>query len=533
MVSKSIKPIGLFVVVTFILLTLVCCRTNKGIDSSKDTLTKPRNTQIKDESDIDLSVHVKITGYLIGSPLPGTPDVMAKLNDWLKRDLNAELEIKYISWGNFQSKYPLILAADEDADWIFTAQWAFYPQLAAKGAFMEITTEMLEKYMPRHYLLLKNTPALNEAKINGRVYMVPTSTPDRKSSVFIYREDLRKKYQVPEINSFSDLEPYMQAVRQNEPGMIPLNVGSNYDFQTPFLNLVAEQYDYTEDIFPNSAGGSGIVYFPLDNDGKLYYITEEPIVSLYKKTALKMKAWYDNGFINKNAYANKIRSKEAFVQGKSAVGLGNTIDIQGNISQATAEGYEVGLVPILSGKSGKIIADPYTSNGFALSRNAKNPERTLMVMDLIMEDRDYNMLVYYGIEGVHYSIENEKIRFLNNSVKDKIAYPPDQSGFWFTNKEQFPPHESWSPPFIELQEKIKKVLAPNIYSSFMPSTDNIKTETENCNQVIIQYFSPIQIGAFDNLDEAFEILEDKLRSSGVERIMAEMQKQTADFLLNK
>ena len=41
------------------------------------------------------------------------------------------------------------------------------------------------------------------------------------------------------------------------------------------------------------------------------------------------------------------------------------------------------------------------------------------------------------------------------------------------------------------------------------------------------------IFAFDNLDEAFEILEVKLRSSGIEKIMAEMQKQTADFLMNK
>ena len=125
---------------------------------------------------------------------------MAKLNDWLKRDLNAELEIKY-QLGNFQSKYPLILAADEDADWIFTAQWAFYPQLAAKGAFMEITTEMLEKYMPRHYLLLKNTPALNEAKINGEsTWFQPPHLIENR--VYLYIEDLRKKYQVPKLIVF-------------------------------------------------------------------------------------------------------------------------------------------------------------------------------------------------------------------------------------------------------------------------------------------------------------------------------------------
>jgi putative aldouronate transport system substrate-binding protein len=81
----------------------------------------------------DTSKEVKIVGYLLGAAPAGMPEVMDRLNDMLKAEINATMEIRYIGWGDFQSKYPLVLAAGEDIDWIYTANWAFYFQEAAKG----------------------------------------------------------------------------------------------------------------------------------------------------------------------------------------------------------------------------------------------------------------------------------------------------------------------------------------------------------------------------------------------------------------
>ena len=497
-------------------------RQDKGTDQKANGFPKA--------SGIDISTSVKITGYLLGSSLPGTPAVMEALNNKLRMDLNAEMQVNYISWGDVQSKYPLILAAGEDVDWVFTAQWAFYAQLAAKGAFLEITPELLGKYMPRHYELTRNTNALKEARINGKIFMITTSTPDRKAGVFIYREDLRRKFGVPEIKKFSDLEPYFQAIKENVPGMTPLQIGSNYDLQSPHMNLVFEQFDIVQDILPTSAGGSGIVYRPLDRQGKLYYLSDEPFASAFRKAAYTLKSWYEKGYVNRNAFANKIRSKEAFVQGKSAVGLGNSIDIQSNISQAQSEGFEVGLVPIVSGKSGRILEDPYIGNGFAVARNSKHSERTLMVMDLITEDKDYNMLVYFGIEGINYKMRDGKLMLLNESPDARDSYPPDQAGFWFTNKDIFPPLASWTPSYIQLGNQIKSLLSPNIYSAFAPVTDTIKTEAENCNRTISQYLTPIQLGAVRDVDASFRQLDEKLKSAGIEKIMSQMTRQTNAFL---
>lgn len=472
----------------------------------------------------------KIKGYLIGTELPGFADVQAELNRRLKQDLNVQMEINYIGWGEIQSKYPLILAAGDDVDWVFTATWAFYSQLASKGAFLEITPEMLQKYMPGHYSLVCDTSAFKESQINGKSYMITTSTPDRKLPVFIYREDLRKKYGVGEIKRFSDMEPYLRAIRENEPGMVPINLGSNYDLGQPHMALLTEQYDLLQDIIVSTGGGSGIYFKPLDRDGKLYYVTSDPIKPEFIKVSNIMKSWYDKGYINKNAFANRVRSKESFVQARSAVAFGNSFDIQGSITQAIAQGFEVGLVPVVSGKSGHGIADPYVINGIALAASSKNAVATMRAMDLIMEDPAYDALVYYGLEGVNYTVRDDKIVLLNDTSDSRHSYPPDQSGFWFTNKDLLKPLDAWPPSYIDLRSRMKSLLEPNIYAAFCPSTESIKTEVENCNQIVNQYLNPIQLGAFDNADTAFATLEEKLKAANIRKVMADFSTQARKFL---
>lgn len=47
----------------------------------------------------DNSKEVKLSGYLLGEAPKGMPEVMEALNEKLKKDINATLEINYIGWG--------------------------------------------------------------------------------------------------------------------------------------------------------------------------------------------------------------------------------------------------------------------------------------------------------------------------------------------------------------------------------------------------------------------------------------------------
>jgi putative aldouronate transport system substrate-binding protein len=473
----------------------------------------------------------KIIGYLLGDAPTGMPDVLQALNARLKKDLNVTMEINYIGWGDFQAKYPLVLAAGEDIDWIYTANWSFYFQEAAKGAFLELTDSMLKENMPLHSKVL-SAAAWNQVKLpNGKIYMIPTPTPDRKVPVAVIRGDLRKKYGVPPVTKFMGIEPYLKAIKANEPSMIPMNLESTYDVGQPFSYISYANGPYFEDILFSTGSGTGLVWLLGDKTNKLHYILEEPVLSWQKLAAKTMKAWYDAGYINKDVFANKVRSKDSFVQGKSAVGFGNSIDIQSTIAGATANGWEVELVPGLDGNS-HYRADPYLNNGVALAANTKNAARTLQVLDRIIEDKSYNFLVYFGVEGKNYVLKNNMIALPEGLTADKNTYPPDAAGFWFTNKDQFPPFATWTPAYVQHRKDIvgKGFLVPTPMVAFSATTDEVKTEVANANQTMVQYLQPLWIGISDNIDASFATLDQKLKAAGVEKLRQTFQSQVDEYM---
>ncbi|MDR2746015.1 MAG: hypothetical protein LBB77_01085, partial [Treponema sp.] len=114
---------------------------------------------------IDTSKEVQLVGYLLGADEHiGLKKVIDTINTKMKNDINATLEIRFIGWGDMASKYPLILASG-DLDFIYTAAWAYYVQEAQKGAFLEITEDMVKTYMPRHYAAL-DPAAYKQVQVN-------------------------------------------------------------------------------------------------------------------------------------------------------------------------------------------------------------------------------------------------------------------------------------------------------------------------------------------------------------------------------
>ncbi|MBN2547437.1 MAG: ABC transporter substrate-binding protein [Spirochaetes bacterium] len=480
------------------------------------------------QTKIDTKKYVKLNGYLLGGPPPGMEDVVDELNKRLKQDINAEVEINHIDWGDLQSKYPLLLISGQDFDFIYTANWAFYFQQAARGAFLEITEDMLKNYMPLHFKALPRE-AYAETKVKGKMYMIPTSTPDKKMPVAIIRADLRKKYNVPEIKKFSDLEKYFDVIKRNEKEMVPMLLDKSYDIGQPMGALRAEFGDYYFDVLYSTGGGSGCDFGLDDKSNKVIYTLEGEDFANQLKAAKIMKSWYEKGYVNKDAFSNSVQSKTSFNLGKSAIGFGNSQNIQSNIAEAIAKGWEVEIIPLLN-INGHYIADPYINNGVALPATCKNPERTLMFLDRIMQDKSYDYLVYFGIEGKHYVIKDGKIDLPPGLTADKNPYPPDASGFWFTNKDHFLPLASWTKEYGKLKNDMKRYLVPSIFQVIAFDTTKIKTELATVNQVMVQYGNPIGIGAVKDVEEQYKLLDQKLKAAGVMKIKAEIQKQVDAYL---
>ena len=120
----------------------------------------------------DISEHKELVMYVIGDEPVIADEVEAALNEKLEEKLNCTLDISYIALSDYSQKYSLLLASGENIDIIYTSTWAFYYEEATKGAFMEITDDLLGKYMPQT-TQGQDSMAFEQAKINGKCYMIP------------------------------------------------------------------------------------------------------------------------------------------------------------------------------------------------------------------------------------------------------------------------------------------------------------------------------------------------------------------------
>ena len=90
-------------------------------------------------------------------------------------------------------------------------------------SFMNLD-EMMPAYAPKVFSMIEERDMIDHLKVNGNLCMVPSFTKEVETADLVVREDLRKKYNCPEIHSYDDLEAFLIAVKENEPSMFPLSL---------------------------------------------------------------------------------------------------------------------------------------------------------------------------------------------------------------------------------------------------------------------------------------------------------------------
>ena len=179
----------------------------------------------------DVSEPVVLRMYLIGDRTPDFDQVYGEINRKLQENVNATLEVDFLSWSEHDTKYSLLFSSGEEFDLIFTATgWAHYSETANMGGFYEITDEFVSTYAPDIKAVVPED-AWDQAKIGGKDYMIPCYKNEFASGGnLLVRGDLLEKYNVEEITSRQELESFLDAVCANEQGISALGTGGG-EFQ--------------------------------------------------------------------------------------------------------------------------------------------------------------------------------------------------------------------------------------------------------------------------------------------------------------
>jgi putative aldouronate transport system substrate-binding protein len=451
--------------------------------------------------------------YLLGEPPIGFDPVLEQLNAKLMADLNIKAKFNFLSWGDWDTRYPLIINSGEPFDLIYTADWCFFGEFKNKKGFMALDA-LLAANAPN---IAANLDAIarEQCSYNGSLYMIPAMETELNENGYLIRGDLRKKYGVPPIKNEDDLELYLAAIKKNEPQMIPFNAGYND------TGLLASMVMFGQDWSPTSFRGS--VFHSLKNPENLFswYFTPE-----YEAFVQRMKQWSDQGFWSKNVLSNEGIAKDAFKLGTGGMAIVNTMELNDIYRAVKAENPSWELEWYVMGPGTLMTRTAFTGNGYALGAASRNPEKALQVLDKFIFDESYYDLLFYGISGVNYKL---------NSQGQLVAgsgnfYSGEDISIWGMRNPNFvkyPPN--LFPGFVDLVENLMSKAVSSPYVTFTLDRSAIESELAAFANVETQYARPLVWGLMDPV-QGVKILRDELKVAGIEKIVAESKRQGLEYL---
>ncbi len=479
------------------------------------------------ESTIDTSEHVVLTYLVTGDrPTDRTDEVLEIINGLLTEKVNAELEIRWIEWTNWQTNYNLALAtAAGDIDLIGTAtDWLDAWPNIQKGAFLPLSEEMLQTYAP---ITWETVPAENWelCKYNGEIYLIPEDNYAQWTNHgFMYRGDWATEAGLENgVHSWEDLGVYFQYIKDNKEGVYPWDVDGNGSSYSSQLSG-GWQTSHTGNILIEGLPVSLFYGESKDNPYTLsrYYLEGDEFVNFAKN----MKQWADAGYWRTDVLNYSGQQDALMKEGTSGARQHHT---------ETWTGFRTDMEKAIPGsdlrffffgeEQDNLVSLNITHGAMAIAQTSKNPERALMVYDLLRNDEEIYRLMMYGIEGDMYTIDADG--YLERPADFDSATDGCTFNWWWGRNDDLglrTADRDWA-SIDELYARYDEIAITYPYGRVVFDLTNIQVYLDNISNVYNTYMPRICFGLMDDPEAYVAEFRTQLQNAGIETVMTELQNQ--------
>jgi putative aldouronate transport system substrate-binding protein len=168
-----------------------------------------------------------------------------------------------------------------------------------------------------------------------------------------------------------------------------------------------------------------------------------------------------------------------------------------------------------------------THGATSLGAHSKNPERALMVYDLIRNDAELYKLFNYGMEGVQYVIKDGKRALPDGYNQDRDGFYTD---FWGGRNDKLEiPSTTIYPKYKELYAEYDKIKKPYPYGRLVFNRTPVENEIAAIADVVNRLLPAISCGKAGDPVKAVEDFRAQLKQAGFDKYMAEVQRQMDDY----
>ncbi len=475
-------------------------------------------------SEIDFSeAPVTITYLTIGDkPSNGrTEEVIDRLNQILLKNLNARLDIYYIGWTDYLNNYNNALESENASiDLIGTStDWLDAWPNIVEGNFMPLSEDLLRKYCGITYANVSSSE-WEDCSYDEKIYMIPENEYTQWTNHgFIYREDIAKKAGLTEVGSWNDITKYFKYVSDNYPEMIPWDYDGKSAIATLGYFMSSMKYVPIYELTTYGIWGA-----EMDDSDKIFspYYTGDEFVEY----ARLMKKWNEIG-VFRDDVSNAGDNIEEFYAGTSSVIQHHTENYYTTIeptSELRMPEAETGFF-WFGKESGNLMKVSALHGAMAVSAYSRNPERALMVYDMLRNNEECYRLIRYGIEGVQYEIN------ANNMIEKPSGYNEEEdsivTNFWWGRRDDFEiPDASYAwDEYYELVDSYERVAIDYPWDGVPFSTPGINSQLPEVISIFDRYMPLISTGKYTQPPEDMVAqFREELKNAGFERITGNLQR---------
>jgi putative aldouronate transport system substrate-binding protein len=297
---------------------------------------------------------------------------------------------------NAKDKLNLLISSGEPYDVITTNGGsdykALYADYAKRGALVDLTP-LIDQYGPNIKASLSKE-SLEAAKVDGKIYAIPTRTIEYSGMDLMIRKDWLDKLGLQVPTTLDELTNVLKQFKDKDPGGNgDKNIPMTFSGEAPMVD--------------NIVGAFGMPNTWNDVSGKLAPRAMDPA---FKDYLAYMADLYKQGLLDKEFAVNKDATmREKFTSGKAGVMplFFSNIPVVADALNKNLPNAKYVYVPALKGKNGK--AGLSAGVGFDrityIPKSAKHPEDAIKWINAKL-DKDTFKLMTIGEEGKHFTFKD-------------------------------------------------------------------------------------------------------------------------------
>lgn len=477
------------------------------------------------ESDLPF---VTLDWYFGLNEMNGDATVNKAVNEYLKEKINANVNLHYWSGDQYWEKMTTMISAGQDVGIIgFGTQTKLdYVVQSQRGAYYPLE-DMLDTIAPDTKALFGDD-IWDAMKIDGHIYGIPSLKDNGYFISLVYNktmaDDLGINVDDYDFGGMRDLEELAYKVQELR------NASDKYadftDYPVFWWTGNVFPYNFAFETFFN---GQFFAVCNIDGINDIAGVDSETVVDFYETPEYLEYCKQMQRLVEDNIYLYDYdnKSEMQYTGGVFGwVGWGYTY-AQENMY---GDNFKTDMKMF-----NRIWTDTgnFQSAGTAISSKCAEPERAMMILNLINTDPEFATMMRFGVEGVHYTYDDEgKMTFAGTLNEDSTNrdyyywYAAPLGNLTIVNA----PEELTGPDGIMLTNMVKynQEALKGSHMGFVLDTTPIVNEVAACTNVVSEYKSDLEAGKTSSQEEVEELVSefvDKLKANGVDTIVAETQKQ--------